>query len=262
MHKTIFVDIKRIIYYNISEFRLKAGVFMKNYKNKYFSILGDSISTFEGYTLPKEAAHYDMARKIESGVLTLADTWWGSTINHLQGEFLVNNSISGSTVCWRASYEVPSYGCSEERTSALDVDGRMPDVIMVYLGTNDWGAGIPIATAQAKKVDESNLALFGNAYKKMLKNLQKNYPKAEIWCLTLPFCCCSKKENFQFPYYYAGRNILDYNAAIRACAEEGNCRVVDLEKHPEMVDTMDGFHPNVRGMQTIANAVICAMTKE
>ena len=37
-----------------------------DYKNKHFSVLGDSISTLEGYSIPEEAAYY--ARKTLSKV--------------------------------------------------------------------------------------------------------------------------------------------------------------------------------------------------
>lgn len=50
-----------------------------DYKNKYFSILGDSISTFEHYSEPDYAAYYDVSHKLEADVLTMYDTWWGDS---------------------------------------------------------------------------------------------------------------------------------------------------------------------------------------
>ena len=96
----------------------------------------------------------------------------------------------------------------------------------------------------------------------MLTKLKRNYPNAEIWCLTLPISRCSTRENFEFPYYYGGRNILEYNEAIRACGAQFNCRIIDLEQNEERFDTMDGFHPNVSGMETIANGVLSQLSKE
>lgn len=55
------------------------------YKGKYFSILGDSISTLQGYSEPEYAVFYDTTRKLESGVLTSLDTWWGQVIEQLGG---------------------------------------------------------------------------------------------------------------------------------------------------------------------------------
>ena len=106
---------------------------LNRYKNKYFSILGDSISTFEGVSLPKEGAFYDTFKKLSANVLTVADTWWGQVIDALGGRLLVNNSISGSTVTWHKDYEYQSYGCSDERTRSLHKDGAMPNVIMNHV---------------------------------------------------------------------------------------------------------------------------------
>ena len=66
-----------------------------DYKNKLFSVLGDSISTLEGYSVPESAVYYDTAHKLTLGVLTPKDTWWGQVIDHLGGKLLINNSFSG-----------------------------------------------------------------------------------------------------------------------------------------------------------------------
>ena len=151
---------------------------MKNYTNKYFSVLGDSISTLEGYSEPKDAVFYDSEQKRLSGVLTPGDTWWGKVIEALGGRLLVNNSWSGSTVCYHPLYEVESYACSDGRTSALSRGGDTPSVIMVHIGTNDWGAGLQIS-----RYGSADLTLFSVAYGAMLKKLKDNYKNAEIWCL-------------------------------------------------------------------------------
>ena len=226
------------------------------YKGKCFSILGDSISTLQGYSEPEYAIFYDTARKLESGVLTSLDTWWGQVIKQLEGKLLVNNSFSGSTVCWHPLYEVASYACSTKRTSSLRKEGVSPDVIMIYMGTNDWGCGTRIYYDEKYDCSEDNPALFSVAYRKMLVKLKNNYPEAEIWCFTLPISCCSSMEGFAFPYCYGGRHIDEYCQEIRACAAELGCRLIDLHAHDEPYDTIDGFHPNASGMRTIANAVI------
>ena len=225
------------------------------YKDKYFSILGDSISTFEGYTQPKDAVYYDKAKKIETGVLTLADTWWGNVIERLGGKLLVNNSWSGSTVCNHSSYEVPSYACSTERTSSLDKDGIAPAVILVFMGTNDWGMGFRVTDSQGKST-----TVFSVAYREMLTRLKENYPNAEIWCMTLPISQCSQRENFTFTFCSNGRHIGEYCEAISESAKEKNCHVIDLYSYGRLHDTIDGCHPNVDGMKTLAHAVFKALT--
>jgi lysophospholipase L1-like esterase len=227
-----------------------------NYANKFFSILGDSISTFEGYSEPADAVYYDTPHKLASGILTRSDTWWGQVIKHLGGELLVNNSFSGSTVCWHPLYEIPSYACSDERTSSLGREGLSPDVIMVYIGTNDWGSGTRVFADERFGTIENETTLFMSAYRIMLEKIKANYPNAEIWCFTLAISKCTARPTFSFPYYYGGRNITEYCEAIRACAREFGCRVIDLYDKAEPYDTIDCFHPTAEGMKTIADAVI------
>lgn len=217
-----------------------------DYSDQYFSILGDSISTFEGYSEPKEAVYYDMGMKLSSGVYRYADTWWGRVLDVLGAKLLVNNSIAGSTVTRHPLYQVPSYGCSDERTAALHRADGQPDAIFVFLGTNDRGQNIPIGDG---KEDES---FFLSAYRSMLKKLKENYPKAEIWCLTLsPLGEQDERK---------GTSTREYCDVIRACATEYGCRTVDLDRDIPPYDTVDGLHLDYNGMAAIADAVLAAMT--
>lgn len=58
---------------------------------KNFSVLGDSISTFQGYS-PWGAAHYSPDLGAATGVHTVEDTWWMQVIRALQGRLLSNLS--------------------------------------------------------------------------------------------------------------------------------------------------------------------------
>ena len=230
-----------------------------NYQNKYFSILGDSISTLEGYSQPREAAFYSGERKLKSGVFTPSDTWWGQVIERLGGQLLVNDSFSGSMVSRVSACEYPSYACSEERTSALARGGISPDVIMVFMGTNDWGAGVKVFDERCER--DENISVFSYAYQVMLQKLQKNYPNAEIWCLTLPISRSTAIENFRFPYAPQGRDISEYCEVIRACAKKYGCRLIDLNQSGQTHDTLEGFHPTADGMQTLAESVLAALVE-
>ena len=202
-----------------------------NYKNKYFSVLGDSISTLAGYNPPECGVFYDWRMKRLAGILTPEDTWWGYVIEALGGKLLVNHAWSGSTVCRLPGCEVESYGCSDFRTGALGAEGRTPDVVMVFMGLNDLGYGISPAS-------------FADAYGLMLKKLKNNYFQAEIWCLTLP----------QVPD--VGGRVAAYNDTIRTCAAENGCRYIDVYRPDVVCDTLDGLHPTARGMRTIADLML------
>ena len=231
-----------------------------NFQNKKISILGDSISTLEGYSLPEDATFYHGIHKLEADVFHPEDTWWGQVAEALGGEILVNQSFSGSLVCKHPRFDFPSYGCSDERTAALGRNGQVPDVIMVYMGTNDWGAGMK--TTPVIPAHEKDLAVFSVAYSAMLSKLRRNYPEAEILCMTLAVSFCSRMEDFTFPYRICGRHIEDYCAVIRACAEANGCRLVELYDPDEPYDTIDGFHPDRKGMDTLAARVIRQLQSE
>jgi len=229
------------------------------YKNKLFSILGDSISTLDGYTEPDGAAFYTGMEKFRADVFTPDDTWWGQVVQYLGGRVLVNNSFSGSTVIKHRSCEIQSFGCSDERTSSLGRSGVDPDVIMVFMGTNDWGCAARLRPV--KESNENDLSIFFTAYTAMIEKLQKNYTKAEIWCFTLPISTYKEEADFVFPYLYRGIHINDYCDIIREVAVGHGCRVIDLYNAPNPYDTIDGFHPDQKGMKTLSGAVIQALSQ-
>lgn len=230
----------------------------KDKKIKYFSVLGDSISTLEGYSEPDFASYYAAERKIYSDVFSVADTWWGQVIAHFGGELLANNSFSGSTVCRFAEHFIQSYACSDERTSSLSRDGILPDVIMVFMGINDWGHGAKILPNEG---EEDALSVFSVAYNNMLEKLKKNYPTSDIWCLTLP-----RSSPEQGGERFNGRSfkhkLSEYCNAINACAERYGCRTIDLYTAVGAFQTVDGFHPNANGMKTISDAILDQLKKE
>jgi len=213
------------------------------YKGKKFSVLGDSISTLEGCNPPDYAVFYQGEMKYRSGVYAIDDTWWGIVIKTLGGELLKNDSWSGSLVCKHSMAEVPSYACSEKRTSSLGSGDIFPDVVMIFMGINDLGMNL--------KISPSCVAV---AYKTMLSEIKRNYPHAEIMCITLPKV--SARE--QIPYYmnFSGDRLADYSAAIKKCAEDEGCTVIDLNNSPLKYSSIDGCHPTKQGMQEIAEEIL------
>lgn len=254
----------------IGEIRMPSGRVLKGgnefnpyeswqYKNKYygkqFSILGDSISTLIGYNPRGYNVFFNEENSQKANINDMNDTWWGKLIKFYGGELLVNNSWSGSRVTKlpQSSNLFPS-GCSMERTNGLHIDDVKPDVIIVYLGFNDWANGVTVQSEQGhlKPLNE----YFDFAYISMIQNLKKNYPDAEIWCCTLNTTFMSNNPSFKFPYSYGNTHIEDYNNLIAMVAREHNCKLLDLYKYRLSNDTIDGSHPNEKGMSTLAALMI------
>ena len=232
-------------------------------RNKYFgrqfSILGDSISTLGGYNPNGYKVFYYGDNSTKSNVAEFKDTWWGRVIDFFDGELLVNNSWSGSRVTKLVGNEglFPS-GCSDERTSALHINSVKPDVIIIYLGINDWAFGVRTGI-ETKLLTDIDSELFEAAYRVMLKKIKLNYPDSEVWCCTLSETYMSSKPDFRFPHKYAGIHIEDFNDIIRNIVYESNCKLIDLYNMRKPYDSIDGIHPNKQGMQTIAGLVCYSM---
>lgn len=235
------------------------------YYKKQFSILGDSISTLEGYN-PKGYRVFfkdEMCKK--SNIKEMKDTWWGKVIEFFGGELLVNNSWSGSRVTKLSNRkELFPSGCSNERTNGLHINHVKPDVIIIYLGTNDWAFGALLnreGTDGAISVDfycES----FKQAYSLMIEQLKNNYPEAELWCCTLNSTFMSTNSRFVFPKIYNGNDIEQYNDTIKECARKYGCRTIDLYSYKMPYDSIDGSHPNSDGMNTLADLMIRSMCSD
>ena len=107
---------------------------------KYVSIVGDSISTYEGYNPKGYSVFYDEYMQKQNGLKSVYDTWWAKVNQALHAYLCVNNSYSGSKVSGKS---FPS-GWSDERLLNLNTEKYSPDIILVYLGTNDYGYGVKI----------------------------------------------------------------------------------------------------------------------
>ena len=222
------------------------------YKGKYFSVLGDSISTLAGYNPPDHAVFYEGSNCFLAEIFSPEDTWWGAVIQGLEARLLVNDSFSGSMVCKHPACQIESYGCSDERTGNLARGAQHPDVVMVLLGINDWGCGMQLLPDDQRQ----DLRVFSVAYETMLAKIKANYPQAEVWCLTLPRSCWNSHPQVEIPVYRAGGHFGEYCSVIRACAEKMGCRLVDIFDPAQPYDTIDGFHATADGMRTIARAVL------
>ncbi len=230
---------------------------MRETKPLYISIMGDSISTLEGYLPEGYSSYYGYRNAYLTGVYAPEDTWWGRVIRHFGAELLVNNAWSGSYVCRPPYCEIESYGCSDARSGGLGAAGLVPDHILVFLGTNDRGAGFPLRGGEPE-----DLSVIEQAYGVMLDKIHRNYPTATVWCCTYPITACSRDPYFSFPKTRRGEPMENFGATVRAVAEARGCRVIELWDPAETCDTVDGLHPNAEGMAVIARRVIAAMEAE
>ena len=63
-------------------------------------IFGDSYSTYSGYIPEGYAVYYSGKRENPPDVSDVSRTWWHSLISETGSELVMNNSWSGSTICY------------------------------------------------------------------------------------------------------------------------------------------------------------------
>lgn len=204
---------------------------------KKASVIGDSISTYEGYNPEGYLVHYT-SREIERNSLTsVGDTWWMRVIDALGAELLVNGSYSGSLVTGDAFPAAASF----ERIDVLKgSDSSSPDIILVYIGVNDFLSCIPVG-------------IFTAAYAKMLSGLKKMYPDARIICATLAKAYCDGVARWLFSEQKGGVSLKDYNESIRKVCMEADVTTADIAASGLIYETLDGIHPTRNGHKKLAD---------
>ncbi|MFE7378493.1 SGNH/GDSL hydrolase family protein [Bacillus cereus] len=223
-----------------------AKVFIIN--NKYqtrkantASIIGDSISTYEGY-IPEgnvPNGNYSEARRPPYRC------WWYG-ITHNLFNLVVNESWGGRRVTKTRTDDNASWAL--HRIASLEKDGIKPDVVFVELGMNDLLGNITIGNYDGV-IDPNDDLTFANCYARLIDGIQKAYPNTRIYCLTIPF---AKQKTY--------KDHKRYNDVIRMIAEQYYCTVIDvtnlgINHSNQELYTFDGVHPNEAGMNIIAGRV-------
>ena len=96
-----------------------------------FSVMGDSISSFEGTSPENYAVAYPMP---DSGVYRRDDMWWAHFERLTGNTMICNDSYSGSRVSETGSRPLWSAFVSDSRIARLK-----GDAVFVFGGTNDFG---------------------------------------------------------------------------------------------------------------------------
>jgi len=237
-------------------------------KGMKLSILGDSISTFDGWIPEGNSAFYPQNGTVKE----VSQTWWKLVLDELGLELYTNGSSSGST-CFGDSREAdPACGCTDYRISQLaGADGEAPDLIVIYMGTNDMLRGAPVGDNDGlRSVEEGMVESLSDSYTMILDKIRERYPQAQVYCCTLlPVGDWGPTESQPFIPFV---NKLDmtsaaYSDRIRLIAKNRDLPVIDLENCgitlENMVEmTVDGVHPTPAGMQLIADMAVRRLSEE
>lgn len=148
------------------------------------SILGDSYSTFGGYLTPDtmDIWYFEGAQDARrTDVKNVSETWWMQLIKKKNWKLEVNNSWSGSTICY-TGYRDEDYSRRSfiTRVPALG----SPDIILIFGGTNDSWANAPIGEFKYSDWRRADLYTFRPAMACMLAKIKERYPTAEVYVIS------------------------------------------------------------------------------
>lgn len=262
--------------------QLETTSFLSKFSGKKIAILGDSISSFNGW-LPSSVDGYTgstYAYHYPAGNVTTVDlTWWYKMAVALgiDPSTQINNcSWSGSQVCGdstqTSSDTAGSYGycgCSTKRIEDMSIRGDEPDIVIIHLGCNDWGRGevnLGSWTIDSAIPSEGTINEFRSAYALMLYKIQNRYPNARIYCCTITEDTKRDKTTGYPSTNSKNVSLHTWNASIKEIANAFCCDVIDLNCCGMTLfntsdNTIDGLHPNTNGMNLLcgkAVAELCA----
>lgn len=208
-------------------------------KNKKLSILGDSISTYQGVSNNAEAnTTIAVNPYFYRSPFPEEKTYWSLVCKEFGLELCVNNSWSGGNLSGKEDLTA-----GVNRAEFLDhTDGSTPDLVILFMGMNDLGRGFPAD-------------VFGKDYKATIATIRKEYPNAKICCVNMP----------NRASYVSARTVEFNNAILNATESFGShCFIADLfnsklNNDGYYMNTLDGLHPDEDGMRIIAEVVIKAI---
>jgi len=208
-------------------------------ERKQAVIFGDSYSTFRGYIPDGYAVYYSEEGRPETDVRAVEETWWHQVMGETGMELILNNSWSGSTICFTG------YGntdCSQtssflHRLQLLREQGffreNRVDTVFVFGGTNDSWADAPVGSLKFEDWAREDLYSVLPAVCCLLKTLQDTVPGAEIFCLINTELKPEIAEGMK-----------------QACDRYGIRKIVF-----DHIDKQHG-HPTIQGMCDIKNQVL------
>lgn len=200
-------------------------------------IFGDSYSTFNGYIPKGYAAYYSETGGTD--VRNVNETWWHRLISETNSELVLNDSWSGSTICY-TGYQ--NTDCSQTssficRLNKLIAGGFFKEneinTVFVFGGTNDSWSNAPIGELKFSNWEKQDLYNVLPAICHFIFKLKETLPAARIvWLM---------------------------NSGLKPEISDGMktaCEYYDITSIKfDCIDKIEG-HPTVKGMEDIKNQIL------
>lgn len=199
-------------------------------------IMGDSISTFEGYSYEMKQFWYHEGGREDNmtDVTSVEETWWDILMSNCDGNLVRNQSCSGSTFVearYKAGEFEKAYNSFWDRLNRylLQEDffkNRKIDTFIFFGGTNDNGA-CQLGEVMYEGWTDEDLKYFAPAYAHYIYQVKKCCPEAKL---------VSMVDN----------TLADVAPVMKEINEHYGVLTVELDGFDEIAP-----HPTVRGMKQI-----------
>ena len=196
-------------------------------------------------------ADYNVYYPEHGDIPNASQTWWGQLLTNT-GMVLCRNASSANTDVTGNSLALDGSapGCSIRRLVDLrGTDGSSPDVIIIYMGINDFARSRTLGNFTAPGVQtEGEVMVFTDAYELMLQKIKALYPTASIYCCTLLERCDMEGNTGAPAVNLNGDTVADFNTQIKAIAAAYGASVIDfyncgINYTNLSLFTVDGIHP-------------------
>lgn len=207
---------------------------------KNLLIIGDSYSTFEGYNPEGYVFYY--SSKAGTDVRCVENTWWHRFVSETGVNLVLNDSWSGSTVCYTGRVS-PEYGYRSSFVNRFHIMKKEDffkkneiDTVFIFGGTNDsWLDTTPKGEEMLGDWSEENLYSTLPAISYLIAKLKEELPGGNIIFII----------NTELDERIVG--------AIKHASEHFGTSYIELQN----IDKKSG-HPTILGMEQICNQLIKA----
>ena len=212
------------------------------------SILGDSISTFRGYSKSGNDEYPVNSANCVYPVRNVTDMWWYKVADELKLVIDTVNAYGGSRITL-GNERYPSF-----LTRCEDLGN--PDIIIIEGGINEilHTSGNSLGDYEfGSTTDNTKLR---QAYQTLITKIRTKYPYAKLYC-----CTPTISANAIFDVKSNGISYYTLVDSIRTICDAYNVTVIDTAKCGITSENYsyylgDDVHPNSNGMNLIADYII------
>lgn len=200
-----------------------------------FTILGDSYSTFKGYSF---SPYYPDSVTGGNDVSKVEHTWWKLLAQETGMKIAQNNSLSGSAIC----YDSWGSGNTDNKPNSFVTRCRNltdADIIFIFGGTNDSWVGVSIGEYKYIGWEEADFVNFRPSLAYVCHHIKGWHPNAQIVFVKNSGFTADIVSSIDTICAYYGIPVLNLDVTVGDNSEDKN-----------------GGHPNQKGMIKIKDQII------